>query len=116
VIFQRETVVQQVPVTTYQPRWVDQGHYRMVWVSQPAVRQVPSTTYRPVMGYRVVPYQRMAPGVAAPQAAPATTQSDPASVTARRVSSTTTATRGTTSSLKPNTAQRAWMARPRLGR
>ena len=119
VIYQRETVVKQVPVTTWQTRWVDRGSYRMVWVSRPALQQVPQTTYRSVLGYRVVPYQRMAastPGIPARRTTatgqPPTVRLVPAPIAAQPV----TSRRSISSKMKPNTAQRVWQARGRLGR
>ena len=125
VIYQRETVVGQVPVTTWQTQWVDQGSYRMVWVSRPALRQVPRTSYRQVIGYRVVPYQRMTPTTAGRPtpplpATPTPTRSEqstaaqavPNPLAAQPVSSSTT----NTQTLRPTTAHRVWQARGRLGR
>ena len=119
VIYQRETVVKHVPVTTWQTRWVDRGSYRMVWVSQPTLQRVPQTTYRSVLGYRVVPYQRMAtstPGVSARGTTgpvlPPTVGLTPNPVETRPV----TSRRAIPSKMKPNTAQRVWQARGRLGR
>jgi hypothetical protein len=117
-------VVGQVPVTTWQTQWVDQGSYRMVWVSRPVLRQVPRTSYRAVIGYRVVPYQRMTPTTAGRPtphlpATPTPTrpeqsaaQAVPNPLAAQPVSSSTT----NTQTLRPTTAHRVWQARGRLGR
>ncbi len=120
VIYQREMVVNHVPVTTWQTQWVDQGTYRMVWVSRPTLRQVPRTSYRPVLGYRVVPYQRMAPTTAGaptptttlPGTPPATGGRVPNPLEAQPVKAQRSASR----TLKPTTAHRVWQARGRLGR
>ena len=125
VIYQRETAVGQVPVTTWQTQWVDQGSYRMVWVSRPVLRQVPRTSYRAVIGYRVVPYQRMTPTTAGRPTLPlpatptpthpeqsAAAQAVPNPLAAQPVSSSTT----NTQTLRPTTAHRVWQARGRLGR
>lgn len=119
VIYQREMVVNHVPITTWQTQWVDQGAYRMVWVSRPALRQVPRTTYRPVLGYRVVPYQRMAPtttGLPTPAATlpgnpPTTGGAVPDPLEAQPVKSR----QSTSRTLKPTTAHRVWQARGRFG-
>ena len=117
VIYQREMVVNQVPVTTWQRQWVDQGSYRMVWVSRPTLQQVPRTTYRPVMGYRVVPYQRMTPtvtGAPAPNLGGNTAagRQVPPPLEAQQVTSKHAAS----PTLKPTTAHRVWQARGRFGR
>ncbi len=125
VIYQRETVVGQVPVTTWQTQWVDQGSYRMVWVSRPVLRQMPRTSYRAVIGYRVVPYQRMTPTTAGRPTPPlpatptptrpessAAAQAVPNPLAAQPVSSSTP----NTQTLRPTTAHRVWQARGRLGR
>jgi len=114
-IYQREAVIGRVPVTTWQTQWVDQGGYRMVWVSRPVLRQVPQTSYQSVMGYRVVPYQRVNPlaGVPVPQPTPQpTARPVPNPLDAQPVSSRPAANQ----SLKPTTAHRVFQARGRLGR
>ena len=119
VIYQRETVVKHVPVTTWQTRWVDRGSYRMVWVSRPALQRVPQTAYRSVLGYRVVPYQRMAtstPGISA-RGTTGTVQPPRAGLAPNPVEARpVTSRRSISSKMKPNTAQRVWQARGRLGR
>ena len=119
VIYQREMVLNHVPVTTWQTQWVDQGGYRMVWVSRPALRRVPRTSYRTVLGYRVVPYQRVAPtaiGLSAPAASLPGQQPSgslvPDPLEARPVGSQRSVSRP----LKPTTAHRVWQARGRFGR
>jgi len=112
LIYQREAVIGRVPVTTWQTQWVDQGGYRMVWVSRPVLRQVPRTSYQSVMGYRVVPYQRVNPLAGAPVQHPPTAGSVPNPLDAQPVSSRPS----TTQTLKPTTAHRVWQARGRLGR
>lgn len=119
MIYQREMVLNQVPVTTWQTRWVDQGGYRMVWVSRPALRRVPRTSYRTVLGYRVVPYQRVATA-AIGQPAPAASLPGqrpggslvPDPLAAQPVGSQRSVSRP----LKPTTAHRVWQARGRFGR
>lgn len=111
LIYQREAVIGRVPITTWQTQWVDQGGYRMVWVSRPVLRQVPRTSYQSVMGYRVVPYQRVNPLAGAPVQQP-TAQPVPNPLDAQPVSSRPS----TTQTLKPTTAHRVWQARGRLGR
>jgi len=111
VIYQHEAVIGRVPVTTWQTQWVDQGAYRMVWVSRPVLRQVPRTSYRAVMGYRVVPYQRVNPQAGVPGQQP-TARPVPHPLDAQPVSSKPS----TTQTLKPTTAHRVWQARGRLGR
>ena len=83
----------------------------MVWVSRPVLRQVPRTSYQSVMGYRVVPYQRVNPLAGAPVQQP-TAQPVPNPLDAQPVSSRPS----TTQTLKPTTAHRVWQARGRLGR
>ena len=114
-IYQREAVIGRVPVTTWQTQWVDQGGYRMVWVSRPVLRQVPRTSYQSVRGYRVVPYQRVNPlaGVPVHQPTPQpTARPVPNPLDAQPVSSRPAANQ----SLKPTTAHRVFQARGRLGR
>ncbi len=119
VIYQREMVVKQVPITTWQTQWVDRGSYRMVWVSRPALQQVPRTTYRPLLGYRVVPYQRMAvttPGIPVPGATAAGQQPTGRQVPDPLEARPVTSRRSVPSKMKPTTAHRVWQARGRLGR
>lgn len=119
VIYQREMVVKRVPITTWQTQWVDRGSYRMVWVSRPALQQVPRTTYRPMLGYRVVPYQRMAvttPGVPVPGATAAGQQPTRRQVSNPLEARPVTSRRSVPSKMKPTTAHRVWQARGRLGR
>ncbi|MBQ16999.1 MAG: hypothetical protein CMJ65_07740 [Planctomycetaceae bacterium] len=127
MIYQRESVVSQMPVTTWRTQWVDQGQYRMVWVPRVVARQVPQTTYHQQFGYRIVPYQRMTPSTAASNAS-----AGPASTTGDHRSASTATTNGqvpdplevqpvTTrrrvdARLRPTTAQRVWQVRGRLGR
>ena len=111
VIYRREAVISQVPVTNWQTRWVDTGQLQTVWVPRIVARRVPQTTWQPRMSYRLVPYQRMATPVAT---TPSTTTRgnpvpDPLEVTP--VTTPTAKPR-----LRPNTAARAWQARGRLGR
>ena len=117
VIYQREMVVNQVPVTTWQRQWVDQGSYRMVWVSRPTLQQVPRTTYRPVMGYRVVPYQRMTTtATGAPAANLGGNTSAGGQVPPPLEATPVTSKRSDSPVLKPTTAHRVWQARSRFGR
>ncbi len=124
VIYQREAVVSQVPMTTWRNQWVDAGQYRMVWVPRVVARQVPYTTYHQQFGYRVVPYQRMAPpatasnsqAMAAPDHRPASTADTRGRVPdPLEVRSVTTRQR-VNPRLRPTTAHRVWQARGRLGR
>ena len=67
VIYGREAVISQVPVTYWQTRWVDAGQFRTVWVPRIVARRVPQTTWQSRLNYRLVPYQRMAtPGIGVP--------------------------------------------------
>lgn len=52
-----ETVVQNVPVTTYKQVTVDEGGYQMVWVSKPVTKQVAQTVIQQQATTRQVPYQ-----------------------------------------------------------
>lgn len=52
-----ETVVQNVPVTTYQQVTVDEGGYQMVWVPKPVTKQVAQTVIQQQAQTRAVPYQ-----------------------------------------------------------
>lgn len=52
-----ETVVQNVPVTTYKQVTVDEGGYQMVWVPKPVTKQVAQTVIQQQTATRAVPYQ-----------------------------------------------------------
>ncbi|MBS0201914.1 MAG: hypothetical protein JSS49_03380 [Planctomycetes bacterium] len=52
-----ETVVQNVPVTTYKQVTVDEGGYQMVWVPKPVTKQVAQTVIQQQAQTRAVPYQ-----------------------------------------------------------
>ncbi len=52
-----ETVVQNVPVTTYNQVTVDEGGYQMVWVPKPVTKQVAQTVIQQQAQTRAVPYQ-----------------------------------------------------------
>ena len=52
-----ETVVQNVPVTTYKQVTVDEGNYQMVWVPKPVTKQVAQTVIQQQAQTRAVPYQ-----------------------------------------------------------
>ena len=52
-----ETVVQNVPVTTYKQVTVDEGGYQMVWVPKPMTKQVAQTVIQQQAQSRAVPYQ-----------------------------------------------------------
>ena len=52
-----ETVVQNVPVTTYNQVTVDEGAYQMVWVPKPVTKQVAQTVIQQQAQTRAVPYQ-----------------------------------------------------------
>ncbi|HEY4260397.1 MAG TPA: hypothetical protein VGM98_09560 [Schlesneria sp.] len=52
-----ETIVQNVPVTTYKQVTVDEGGYQMVWVPKPVTKQVAQTVIQQQTATRAVPYQ-----------------------------------------------------------
>lgn len=52
-----ETVVQNVPVTSYKQVTVDEGGYQMVWVPKPVTKQVAQTVIQQQAQTRQVPYQ-----------------------------------------------------------
>lgn len=52
-----ETVIQNVPVTTYKHVTVDEGGYQMVWVPKPVTKQVAETVIQQQAQTRAVPYQ-----------------------------------------------------------
>ncbi len=52
-----ETVVQNVPVTTFKQVTVDEGAYQMVWVPKPVTKQVAQTVIQQQAQTRAVPYQ-----------------------------------------------------------
>lgn len=52
-----ETVVQNVPVTSYKQVTVDEGGYQMVWVPKPVTKQVAETVIQQQASTRAVPYQ-----------------------------------------------------------
>ena len=52
-----ETVVQNVPVTTYRQVTVDEGAYQSVWVPKPVTKQVAQTVIQQQAQTRAVPYQ-----------------------------------------------------------
>ncbi len=55
--YQRQAVIQQVPVTSYQQITVDEGSYQMVWVPRPVTRTVAQTFLQPQIAYRDVAVQ-----------------------------------------------------------
>jgi hypothetical protein len=52
-----ESVVENVPSTTYRNVTVDEGNYQMVWVPKPVTKQVAQTVVQQQMKTRAVPYQ-----------------------------------------------------------
>jgi hypothetical protein len=52
-----ETVVENVPSTTYRNVTVDEGNYQMVWVPKPVTKQVAQTVVQQQVKTRAVPYQ-----------------------------------------------------------
>jgi len=54
---QRQAVIENVPVTTYQQVTVDEGGYQMVWVPRPVTKQVAQTVLQPQTRYRDVAVQ-----------------------------------------------------------
>lgn len=52
-----ETVVENVPTTTYRSVTVDEGGYQMVWVPKPVTKQVAQTVVQQQVKTRSVPYQ-----------------------------------------------------------
>ncbi len=52
-----ETVVENVPTTTYRNVTVDEGNYQMVWVPKPTTKQVAQTVMQQQVKTRSVPYQ-----------------------------------------------------------
>jgi hypothetical protein len=52
-----ETVVENVPSTTYKNVTVDEGGYQMVWVPKPVTKQVAQTVIQQQVKTRSVPYQ-----------------------------------------------------------
>jgi hypothetical protein len=55
--YQRQAVIQQVPVTSYQQVTVDEGSYQMVWVPRPVTRTVAQTFLQPQIAHRDVAIQ-----------------------------------------------------------
>ena len=52
-----ETIVENVPSTTYRNVTVDEGNYQMVWVPKPVTKQVAQTVVQQQVKTRAVPYQ-----------------------------------------------------------
>ncbi len=52
-----ETVVENVPSTTFRSVTVDEGNYQMVWVPKPVTKQVAQTVIQQQVKTRAVPYQ-----------------------------------------------------------
>lgn len=55
--YQRQAVIQQIPVTSYQQVTVDEGSYQMVWVPRPVTRTIAQTVLQPQIAYRDVAVQ-----------------------------------------------------------
>ncbi len=52
-----ESIVENVPSTTYRNVTVDEGGYQMVWVPKPVTKQVAQTVIQQQVKTRAVPYQ-----------------------------------------------------------
>ena len=52
-----ESVVENVPSTTYRNVTIDEGNYQMVWVPKPVTKQVAQTVVQQQVKTRAVPYQ-----------------------------------------------------------
>ena len=52
-----ETIVENVPSTTYRNVTVDEGNYQMMWVPKPVTKQVTQTVVQQQVKTRAVPYQ-----------------------------------------------------------
>lgn len=52
-----ESIVENIPSTTYRNVTVDEGNYQMVWVPKPVTKQVAQTVVQQQVKTRAVPYQ-----------------------------------------------------------